>query len=49
MDGQTMALLDINGLTDTKTVSKQQKNYLAPNGKTYKTEAEYVKKERKGE
>jgi len=51
MEGQTMPLLDINGLTDTKGVRKKQKKlqYVAINGKTYKSEAEYVRMERKGE
>jgi len=45
-----MALLDVNGLTDTKGVKKQKKRrFLALNGKKYKSEAQYVKLVRKGE
>jgi hypothetical protein len=49
-----MRSLDVNGLTDTRGetlgVKKQKKlKYVSLNGKKYKSEAEYVKLERKGE
>ncbi|QXP08033.1 MAG: hypothetical protein [Arizlama microvirus] len=52
-----MPSLDVNGLTDTKTrengswgqQKKQKRNYEALNGKKYKSEAEYIRIERKGE
>ncbi|QXP08195.1 MAG: hypothetical protein [Arizlama microvirus] len=53
--GQTIATLDVNGLTDTKKPSQKAvlvsktKKYVAPNGKKYKSEYDYVKKERRGE
>lgn len=46
MARQTIYILDTNGLTDTKGVKN---NLVAPNGKIYKSEYEYVKTERKGE
>lgn len=51
-----MPLLDVNGPTDTQINRAKagneclnKKNYVALNGNSYKSEAEYVKIERKGE
>lgn len=55
MSGKSGAIyiLDVNGPTDTRGENPpkgvKNKNYVALNGKRYKSEAEYVKLERKGE